>query len=175
MEFIDPESYVDGSDHLRLERATRFEDLRDVMLDVLLRMPDGVYVVSGPMGTGGVGSLTENMVIFRQAINALALRGVNVFTQLLFQEHMVRILSGRPFYEEGEKPLEIFYRPLLCSQKVTTVCFLPLWSTSFGARWEHRLADRLGLERQYVVPDFHGQFPEVSILVPHSYEVVGGF
>lgn len=146
---VDPLSYFTEKDKSELAAATTFVVLRDIALSVLARMPPGVCMVCGPISTGGLGSPKKNLEKFARAIDVLARRGENVFTQMPFEDPMRRIR------EENEGVLlETFYRPVFASVHVVRLCFLPDWMTSFGARWEHDRALELGLEREYFRDDW---------------------
>jgi len=137
--------------HLQLITTTteRFEPLLDIALDILAGMPSGVSMVCGPMTSGGLGSLKENLEHFNRTIHILDARGDPVFTQLPFEAPMQRIKENAPYYRGDMQLLEAFYLPIFKSGFITRLCFIHNWQSSYGTRWEHDRALELGLERKY--------------------------
>lgn len=126
-----------------------FEELLVVAKRVIERIPDPAFMVCGPITTGGTGSQMVNVAILASAIAALRAEGKNVFNQLIFEEAMMRI-KETPYYRDGLQLLEIFYRPLFEGGRFRKFYFVPRWQSSFGARWEHKEAERLGIEIVYI-------------------------
>ena len=86
-----PHSYFTTKDHADLALAATFPELLGIALSLLHRMPEGASMVCGPISTGGRGSINANLEVFRLAIDTLAARGENVFSQMLFEDAMQRI------------------------------------------------------------------------------------
>lgn len=145
----DPLLYFTKEDQQELEVAPTFVALRDIALRVLKRMPPGVSMICGPISSGGLGSVEKNLERFVRAINLMASRGENVFTQIPFERPMQRIKEDN----EGIL-LETFYRPIFASGRVVRLCFMPDWRTSRGTQWELARAFELGLGRKYFRDDF---------------------
>ena len=144
-----PLAYFEAADHAELASAGTFEELRDIGFRVLARMPDDVWMVCGPITSGGLGSLEKNVDRFNSAIDLLSAQGRNVFTQMPFEGPMQRLRVGMSAFESGALILNTFYLPIFRSAKVTTLCFIHDWQTSMGAQWEHERAIELGLKRKY--------------------------
>ena len=117
-------------------------------LNVRESSPDGkVYLVSGPMTTGGVGPFHANMHVFGNCITVARERGLTVFNQCPFQEGMIRILTlGKdPTYSASDKSypqsiLDDFYWPFFEAGVLTHLLLMPTWSSSNGATQERNKA-----------------------------------
>jgi hypothetical protein len=156
-------------EHLRLLReAQTFEDVASVAVSVLDSMPHGIHVISGPISSGGYG-IEQNLRKFNAAINALAVRGITVFSQMPLEDPIRRIRCD-PRYSSPLRLLRAIYLRIFGHRKVTSICFLPEYRESFGATWEHELAVLLEseLERLYVVPNFEDTSIGYSIFLNKS-------
>jgi hypothetical protein len=166
---VDPLSYFDEHDHAEMNLApyahNPYPALLVVALRVLERMPPGASMVCGPISTGGFGSIEKNLARFTRAIDLLASRGENVFTQMPFAEPMKCVQGESLPYASGIHLLEEFFLPIFQSGRVTRLCFLPSWQSSFGTRWEHEQAWRLGLARKYFRKDYEILPPHVPLLI----------
>ena len=139
-------TFDDGDD---LESAKNYEKLFDIALRVIKRMPQPVCQVCGPVTTGGLGSMDKNMEEIEKMIRILRSRGISVFNNMVFEEAMQRI-KKTPYYRGGNHLLNAFYLPLFESGLVKVLCFLPGWTSSEGAKWEHEQALRLGIKIVYL-------------------------
>ncbi len=123
----------------RLDRARHYTHLWWVGREVLRRMPTPVVAVSGPISTGGFGSIDENCRAFELAIRYLEGRGHIVFNPLPFQDKMIEFIKKFQINNPGVydmRLLERFYGPFFDSGLVGAVYFLPGWRKSTGASWE---------------------------------------
>ena len=127
-----------------IDRATKFEQLRSVAIDVLTKMPKPIVEVCGPITHGGKGSLGENMKEMERVISRLVAAGENVFNQLPFELPMQKIKND-PEYTGEDDLLELFYLPIFESGLIKSIYFMSQWKTSYGALWEHEQAQRLGI------------------------------
>ncbi|MCU0660496.1 MAG: DUF4406 domain-containing protein [Candidatus Pacebacteria bacterium] len=118
--------------------------------NILNRMPDPVVQVCGPISTGGAGSIEGNLLAFAEVIRELQEKGMHVFDQLLFEIPMQRFKADLLPGEYLEAILTDFYQPLFESGKIRTFYFMQNWQSSYGARWEHDQALRLGIEIVYL-------------------------
>ncbi|HXV27036.1 MAG TPA: hypothetical protein VD862_03390 [Candidatus Paceibacterota bacterium] len=134
----------------RIARSRTFEDIVPVALGVIARMPRPVALVSGPISSGGLGSVQANIVRFHAVIGYLEARGVSVFDQMPLEEHFWRIMKDDAYYRGGEHLLEAFYGTLLDSGSIQQVKMIPGWEGSYGARWEHDRALRNGIPVEYL-------------------------
>ena len=141
--------YWSRRDEINLKKAETFEDLRNIALNVLKRMPNPISMVAGPITSGGRGSIRKNIQEFKRNIRELGSRGIIVFNQMIFEEPMHRIMKT-DYYKEGNHLLETFYLPIFESGLIKNIYFISGWETSFGANWEHNQALRLGINIIYL-------------------------
>src|ERR1035437_3198523 len=81
-----------NADYLdNLNRARSFIDLATIALDIVFRLPEKVEMVSGPISTGGVGTIPGNRKVFEGVIEILILESkLNIFSQMPFEDKMVQ-------------------------------------------------------------------------------------
>lgn len=104
-----------------------------------------IIQVCGPMSTGGLGSLKENMARFARAVHFLQDRGFCVFNQIPFQSVIIRVTDhhdGGPYRMDI---LEVFYRKIFECGHVSAALFLPGWESSRGATWERQFVVACGI------------------------------
>ena len=140
------EYYWTKGDFDRLKSANSMPELLTVALDILDRMPDPVSLVTGPISTGGKGSIPENLAVFKQYISYLRSTGKIVFNQLPFEEKFGE-LANRSTLTYYTPILDDFFLPIFKSGKIKEMCFIPGWESSTGARWESNMADKLGIKK----------------------------
>ena len=130
-----------------------FGELFYIALEIIKRMPGPIGMVSGPITSGGEGSVEKNLAIFSRTIKLLSLQGKNIFDQLPFENSMHRIMETS-YYNQIQKGndhlLETFYLPLFKSKLITAIYFMNTWQTSYGAKWEHDQALELKMEIVYL-------------------------
>ena len=146
--------YWTGENWKNLHESINYVQLSEIGLDVLRRMPQPVGQVCGPITTGGAGSLEENARMLQAYIDKLALNGLNIFDQMPFQDPMLKIIRSKPDDAYDHDLLEKFCLRLFESGFINTLYFIQRWETSIGARWEHKQARELGMNREYP-PDLH--------------------
>ncbi len=144
-----------GIDKVMLGHAGNFQDLARLAMSIIRRIPVDIEMVSGPISTGGVGTIDGNRKVFEAVIEILILEdGLNVFSQMPFEDKMVE------FYKKwhAENPLEKycmpilhdFYEPVFSSGRVKALHFIDGWESSFGAKWEHGNCSKWGIKRKYL-------------------------
>jgi hypothetical protein len=116
-------------------------------LDDISKMPKPVILFSGPISTGGFGSVSDNIECLLSFIHESSKRGISVFNQIAYERRLDCILKDNKDYDYPL--LNYFYKPILESGKINGIIFLPLWRSSIGSAWEHDLALSIG------VPIFH--------------------
>jgi hypothetical protein len=96
------------------------------------------------------------MKVFQRVIeNLFVSEGLNVFSQIPFQEGMVA------FYREWRRsnphpgsycwPILLeFYAPFFALRKFESFHFIHGYDASIGARWEHGQCIQLGIRRRYL-------------------------
>ncbi len=164
MDFLHPLSYLTPKDHAEIAAAGTYESLRDIAIRVLHAMPTQASMVCGPISTGGLGSIEDNLSRFNHAISLLVSCNVNVFTQMPFEEAIRRIRGTELPYQSGLTLLETFYLPIFRSGRVSRLCFLPDWETSLGTKWEHKQGIELRLELTYFRDNFESQGTNITLL-----------
>lgn len=148
--------YITAREAEKMKRATTYEKLGLLALGALERMgkatvPKPIGQVCGPITTGGLGSIEANLAEFSRWIEILQRRGLAIFDQIPFEEHLFRIWNQRDHDDQNNRELlEGFYTPILESGIVKTFYFIPGWSGSNGAMWEHREAVKLGITIDYL-------------------------
>lgn len=144
-----PNGYFD-TDISDMEKAKRFEDLVPIAMKVIVRIGPPLEMVCGPISSGGTKSVQKNLEILKSHIELLEYRGIKIFNQWPFEETFWRILKDKTYFKGGSHLLDAFYLPIFKSGDITTLNFIPNWKSSFGARWEHEQALRLGIEIIYL-------------------------
>lgn len=145
----------------RAKAAHSFGELGGVGGDVLYRTVDRygpkvkLGMVSGPISTGGLGSMEANLKAFEATVLLLESLNVPLFNQLPFESHMERIAAREGTDYDPRELLEGFYLPLLTTGLIGTFYFICGWESSNGARWEHRKAIELGIQRVFLPEGFH--------------------
>jgi hypothetical protein len=145
--------YWTEEDKIALKAAQFFPDLAGIALRVLARMPKPIAHVCGPISTGGVGSIKGNLAVFDATIDYLIAQGINVFDQVPFEVPVFRIIGAKRGSRENNMLLNQFYLPIFESGHVSKLYFIHGWESSEGANWEHRQAQRLGMEIEYLEPN----------------------
>ena len=132
-----------------LRRTKTYPELAKLALHLLKRMPQPIGQVCGPLTSGGLGTLEMNFMIFQATVKKLISEGINIFDQLPFEPHLLRIKGSE--YHNGElQLLEEFYGPIFNSRLVKTLYFIRGWKSSFGSSWEHKEAKRLKIRIVYL-------------------------
>ncbi|MCL5017470.1 MAG: DUF4406 domain-containing protein [Patescibacteria group bacterium] len=132
-----------------LRRARSFESLFKVAHSVLLRMPQPVSMVCGPITSGGRGGRVENIKIFKKTIDELSAKNIEVFSQMPFERPIWKI-QRISYCEGGYNVLDSFYLPIFESGLIKAFYFIRGWESSFGAKWEHGQAKRLKIKIVYL-------------------------
>jgi hypothetical protein len=142
-------------ERLALTKAKSFGELAELALQIIDRMPEDINIVSGPISTGGVGSNAGNIKVFKNITEFLGDEmGLNVLSWIPFETRiggMAREWSK--LNPEGAYCMPIlndFYYPIFSSKKIKKVNFIHGWQSSFGASWEHKLCEELGIQREYL-------------------------
>ena len=142
-------------DRMMLGRTRTFRDLSDLALSIMHRMPDGIEMVSGPISTGGVGSIEGNRKVFEGIIELLVIENrLNIFSQMPFEDKMVEFYLAWHAAHPAEKYcmpiLTDFYERIFSTGKVKIIHFIHGWESSYGASWEHENCDRWKIRRFYL-------------------------
>lgn len=143
-------AYWTDEDLLAVKEAKDFKDLYIIAEKILKIMPRPIVQVCGPIGTGGLGNVKDNLEAFDETIKSLQAEGLNVFDQMPFEWPMQGIKFNLPEGVYPESILTDFYMPIFESGLVSEFYFMPNWQTSRGAKWEHEEAKRLGIKINYL-------------------------
>lgn len=137
-----------------VRKAESFGELVPIAISVLECFEEPVTIVSGPISTGGFGSNRDlNIRAFMNAIRYLQAQRRSVFDQTPFESALGRL--ARQWAKTGGQGycmpiLNDFYAPMFRSRLIATVAFMKGWESSFGAQWEHREVNELGLRVEYL-------------------------
>lgn len=148
--------YWTSRDRQDLERAgTSLSEMQRIAIRVALRMPPGLHLVSGPITTGGVGTITGNLLVFRRVIERLAdAEYRNIFSQLPFETGMVefhRIWKAQNPNETYCWPiLREFYDGLFATGRFAMFHFIHGFRSSIGACWEHDCCQIYSIRKRYL-------------------------
>lgn len=163
-------------DKQMLEHARCFRDLAQLARSVLGRIPGDVGMVSGPISTGGVGTIDGNRRVFEAVIEILTTEGhLNIFSQMPFEDKMVELYrkwhKDHPCDKYCMPILHDFYEPIFSSGRVKILHFIDGWKSSFGARWEHDNCPRWGIRRRHLPPELSARALVQDQTHPiHDYE-----
>ncbi|MES2088114.1 MAG: hypothetical protein V4467_03960 [Patescibacteria group bacterium] len=137
--------YWTAKNYEDVEKAEVFSELFVVASEILNSIPEPVALVSGPISTGGLGSIEKNLEVMARNIAALEKKGVHIFNQLPFENKFKEFSKNSKEYYTPI--LDHFYLPLFQTGKITKIFFVPGWETSTGAKWEYEQAEKLGIEK----------------------------
>lgn len=141
------EKYWTDENLKALQQVESFKELLTIWNKIFDRMPNGFIQVCGPIASGGLGSVEENLKVFDGTIRTLQQEGNIVFDQIPFEKPMQELKKK---VSDGAKTvLEDFYLPIFESGKIGQCYFIKGWETSVGANWEHDQAKRLDITIVY--------------------------
>lgn len=131
-----------------LNKARNFSDCLKVAYDVIDSIDGQVGIVSGPISTGGLGSIDKNLAEFSKYIDIMESKGEKIFNQLPFERKFQELAEGSKGY--FMPILEDFFLPIFKSGKIKKIWFMPGWQTSTGAKWEFEIADQLKIDKGFI-------------------------
>lgn len=111
--------------------------------------PAPLVMVCGPMTSGGLPTYEANAERFRNVHVQLHCENVTFYNQLPLQAVTKRVTTHHSGGEYCTDILERIFRPLLESDYIYKVIFLPEWERSRGAAREHEIAQAKGLIIEY--------------------------
>ena len=141
--------YWKEEDFEGVKQAKDFKELYVIAEKILKIMPRPIVQVCGPIGTGGLGNVEDNLKAFDKTIRYLQAKGLNVFDQMPFEWPMQDL--KKKVTDGANTILQDFYLPLFESGKIKTLYFIKGWETSYGANWEHDQAKRIGIDIVYLL------------------------
>lgn len=141
-----PNMYWDTYDVQAVSFARNFKDLFPVALRVISRIPKNRprTIVTGPITTGGLGTIELNSAALQKAIALLQAKGFRIFDQFPFQEAMTRMMREWHVQHGHGKYcaalIEDFYGPILEHEDlIHGMIQMPGWESSKGALMEHQI------------------------------------
>jgi len=137
--------YWTKKDALDAKRAKTFEELAEIALRIIDRIPRPVEMICGPLTSGGLGSFEKNLKVLKKYILLGGKSGLNIFDQMPFEPHLHRIWEESAVKDPNEL-LESFYGTIFKSRKIKQLDFVPDWRGSIGARWERKTARKLKIK-----------------------------
>ncbi|MDO8483145.1 MAG: hypothetical protein Q7S86_05005 [bacterium] len=140
------EYYWTPADFEKLNKGHSMPEFLALAMEILERMPQPVVMVSGPISTGGHGSVEENSRAFADTIRLQRVSGKTVFNQLAFEDKFLE-LSQQSKMAYYTPILDDFFLPILKSGKIKQIVFMKDWQSSTGSRWEYTQAGQLGIDR----------------------------
>jgi hypothetical protein len=142
--------YFREEDLQDIDKSESIKDLYIVANRIMNHIPKPRVQVCGPISTGGRGSIDANIEVFNDKIKELQKEGFNVFDQMLFEGSMHKMMLKFSKKDEYmESILTDFYLPIFEGGYISELYFLPDWQSSYGANWEHKQAERLGIKIKY--------------------------
>lgn len=142
-------------DYKSIYRTKNFEQVLQIALKVAKQFSCGFPLaqVCGPISTGGLGNIPDNLWHFHKTIQKLKKERILVFDQMPVEPifaafHKERIEKGETGYVTDI--LDKFYLPLFESGLIKKLYFIHGWESSQGARWEHDQAKHLDIEVHYL-------------------------
>ncbi len=144
-----------NEDYKSIYRAKNFNDVLQIGLKVAKQFSCGLPLaqVCGPISTGGLGNVSDNLWHFHRTIQKLKKEKILVFDQMpvepIFEAfHKERIEKGETGYTTDI--LGKFYLPLFQSGLIKRFYFIYDWESSLGAQWEHEQAKRFDIQVHYL-------------------------
>lgn len=134
--------------HEQMTKAKNVAELLVVANSVIDSIPRPLVYVSGPISTGGKGSVAENLKVFRKTIAGLEKNGLNVFNYLPLHRKIAEFSAGHDGY--FTPVLDELFLPIFESKKIDKILFIPGWETSKGAKWEHETAVNLKIDIDFL-------------------------
>ncbi len=140
----------------KIAAAQTFEELTEIALRSLARVPGKVVIISGAISTGGFNDRTKNLILFAVSIEIQDEQGVTVFSQMPYEIALGRLARKWHIDHPSETYclpiLDIFYTAIFGSGKIEAMYFLPNWRSSKGARWEYKVCPEFGIRRHRFSP-----------------------
>ena len=146
-------SYYEKSDLISISKAKTLEELVEIGLKVLYRMPRPVYWIAGPI-TSGPRTEKQNRKRLRNTITYFKMREVTTLNYLPLQKQAVKILekewdgrivSKREEYRLQEKLRDSLYAPIFRSGKIDGLCVMPDSEMSLNVHWIRGFAHGRGI------------------------------
>ena len=135
-------------------QASSLSALAMIALEELTKVGDNCALVCGPVSSGGMGNVADNLAVFNATIASLRRADPQVFDTLPFEAGIIGLRNdfeadpanaGRSFL----MPLmSEFYQPLCAHPALTHAYFIPGWEASFGSTLQRGML--IALKRRIV-------------------------
>lgn len=166
-----PNRYWLEEHHQGVALATDFYELWPIAKSILSHMQrqgcSPIEMVCGPISTGRFDIETNNF-IFQRSIEYLVIQQKrHIFNQLPFEDRMKAMYQVWSQANRGYcmPILDEVYTPIFRSGIISRLIFIPGWELSFGAKWEHSIAPKCGIQISYL-PD--NWFDIIGVRTPTS-------
>jgi hypothetical protein len=159
MELTDKQimKYWTEKDLLELKNARTFEDVGKIAIEIQNSMPDEIGHLCGPMSTGGLGNIEDNLINFENILIKLS-QDYQMYNQLPLEDGIYRIMKKLKETNSynPEDLLNAIYKPLFNSKKLKKVFFIHDWESSHGTTWENNYLkeNRKDVELIYLEKDY---------------------
>jgi hypothetical protein len=154
--------YLTGANIADVSLAKTLEKLVRLAVGVMMRMPQPVAWVGGPISSGPL-TYAENRARMRAVVVSLKKEGVTVFNHLPFEKRAEQLLAeefkksvngGRLPVQAQRELRDDFYVPIFTSGRVRILYLLPDWPFSLNALWQNKFAEEAGIPVIRVPEDF---------------------
>lgn len=139
-----------NEDFESLYTSKNIAEVFEIAKRIIMRMPENIAQVCGPVTSGGKGNIKENLIHLNTSIKELQQKGIPIFDQMPFEETFHRIVKDKSLQQEYVNILNDFYEPLFRLNKIKTLYFVPGWESSRGANWEYEKAKELKIEIKFL-------------------------
>jgi len=148
----------------KAKKADSLQAFAKLAMSELAELGGDVALVCGPISTGGLGDIEQNLGVFNASIASLRRSDPAVFDTLPFEAGIVdqRIAweknpanAGKPF---STALMAAFYGPLFRHPSVTHAYFIPGWEASFGATMQRGMLIALNRRIVDLPPDWSRTF-----------------
>jgi hypothetical protein len=117
-----------------------------------------VHVISGPISTGGLGSIEKNIAVFDKTVEHLRSQNYLVFDYGPYESGIAPLRT----VWKAENPeahycmpiLEEFYGPLFETRLIKKAWFIHGWESSFGSTWERKKLSELEIPIEDLPPEW---------------------
>ena len=104
--------------------TSELDKLADKALSKLNSMEKPIIQFCGPISTGGLGNIEDNILVLKSYIKESIENNLSVFNQMEYEEEFNRILPEHRDYDY--LLLEVFYRKIISSDNIKALLFIPL-------------------------------------------------
>jgi len=144
-------------DRSLLRLAHSFHELSSLARSIVFRIPGEVHMVSSSLYIGPTGDINGDRIGLQLAVEALAARGLQVFSLMPFVENLNRLHRDwamvHPRGAFCTPILTVFHRAILGTGKVAEMHYVFGWIAAGDHDWEYRLCRQLRVRRRPLPPE----------------------